>query len=368
MVVVGFAEADEAVLLGAAEVGAADCALSVALTETDVVGTAAVEVAGPPKPGSVSVSMVLYVVPSITPVRGMVSTPFVAAGLSAENEERLMGSVVGVAFPDETGADEADADAEAEAEAEGEAVEDTASALSDTAAVLVAAAALDDAAEAVSTAAAELDEDAAALVLTGTLICVCDPGAPPNASAGTRIVMVFQSSKPPSLFALTLGRPAMDVGRDLEGTVTVMVSSPVALVASGAGATSEVGRTVVAPAAAALRLGSTAGIETEGSAAGAETEGTAGAEGTAGTPLTGADTEGTAAEGTAAEGTSEGTLVGRAEVGRSDVGKAGVGTTLPAEVGTAGTPGTEGTDGTDGTEGTPGTARLLEGTGAGGAL
>lgn len=70
--------AEEEVFVGMAEVGTAELAFSVALTETEDVEMAeeAAEeaVASPPNLGMVRVSMVLYVVPPITPVSGIVST------------------------------------------------------------------------------------------------------------------------------------------------------------------------------------------------------------------------------------------------------------------------------------------------------
>lgn len=83
-----------------AALAAADCALSVAVTLALLVALGA--------PGTVKVSMVEYVVPSITPVSGMVSTAFVA-WLIEENEEMLIGADVGLAEAEE---DEDDDDEE----------------------------------------------------------------------------------------------------------------------------------------------------------------------------------------------------------------------------------------------------------------
>lgn len=137
------------------------------------------------------------------------------------------------------------------------------------------------------------------------------------------MVIVFQSASPSSsvlsaaLLALTLGKPATEVGRALVGRVTVMVTSEAEgeAVLRGAGEESEEGRRVVAEAAAAFRLGRTAGMDTAG-ADGTAAEGRAAGGrllGTSGTSevgrsvergLSGAETEGTAGAAAGAEGTA----------------------------------------------------------------
>lgn len=298
----------------------------------------------------------------------MMLLAFVGSGFNAENDERLIGAAVLVLETDAVALPVAVAEGvtfseaaelvvealtvpELVAEAEIEAVEETA-----------ATKLLDGLTLALAVSTGALAETASTLLLLlllllllgrGALIWVCTGAAPPNASAGTRMVIVFHSSSSsavssPLLLSLTLGRPAIEVGTAFEGTVTVIVRSPVtaagAAVAVDAGLASEVGTTVTADAAAASRLG-TAGTETEGTEAGGDTEGTAaGAEtdGTGGTALAGAETEGTA----------EGASVGSADVGRPEVG-----TALPT-----------GLDDTAATAGTLGTATLLDGLGAGGEL
>ncbi len=144
-------------------------------------------------------------------------------------------------------------------------------------------------------------------------------GDPPNASAGTRIVIVLQSAST-ALFALTAGRSAIDVGSDLVGSVTVIVTSPAEDV--GEGLASEVGRRVVADASTASvrlamvgvavgRVGRSLTAAVEGVAAtsltGAETEGVAGASLTAAdtdASLTEAEIEGAAAALTASVGSA----------------------------------------------------------------
>lgn len=63
------------------------------------------------------------------------------------------------------------------------------------------------------------------------------PAADPNASAGTKMVIVFQSPSSSSALAalliLRLGKPAMDVGSALVGRVTVMVTSSAEAVLRG---------------------------------------------------------------------------------------------------------------------------------------
>lgn len=297
------------------------------------------------------------------PVRGMVMMllAVVGSGFNAENDERLIGAAVLVLETDAVALPVAVAEGvtfseaaelvvealtvpEPVAEAETEAVEETA-----------ATKLLDGLTLALAVSTGALAETLLLLLLLGrgALIWVCTGAAPPNASAGTRMVIVFHSSSSsavssPLLLSLTLGRPAIEVGTAFEGTVTVIVRSPVtaagAAVAVDAGLASEVGTTVTADAAAASRLG-TAGTETEGTEAGGDTEGTAAGvetDGTGGTALAGAETEGTA----------EGASVGSADVGRPDVG-----TALPT-----------GLDDTAATAGTLGTATLLDGLGAGGEL